>query len=79
MAKLSAAQRKSLPSSTFGLPGQRAYPMPDASHARFAEAMASKEEKAGRISPAQKAQIDAKAKKKLGTAKAAVAKYVARS
>lgn len=75
MAKLSAGQRRKLSSSTFGLPGERKYPMPDRSHAVFAEAMASKEEKAGRITPAQKAQIDAKARKKLGAAKRAIKKY----
>jgi len=31
MAKLRAARRKALPSSTFGLPGSRKYPMPDRS------------------------------------------------
>ena len=36
MAKLSSAARKALPKSTFALPGQRAYPIEDASHARNA-------------------------------------------
>ncbi len=40
MAKLSAASRKKLPASSFGMPGQRKYPMPDKSHARNAEARA---------------------------------------
>lgn len=36
--KLSAAQRRKLPASDFGLPDQREFPMPDAAHVRAAEA-----------------------------------------
>ena len=66
MAKLSAATRKKEPKSDFGLPGERKYPMPDKAHAANAKARASQQEKKGNITPAQKAQIDAKANKKLG-------------
>lgn len=40
--------------------------MPDASHARNAKARASQMENRGRITPAEKAQIDRKANMKLG-------------
>lgn len=61
MAKLTAAQRKALPKSTFGEPGKRAYPMPDRNHAQFAEAMATKEERKGKLSPAAANRIRVKA------------------
>ncbi len=66
MAKLNAAARKALPKSSFGLPGKRAYPMPDASHARNAKARASQAVNAGRMSKSTEAKIDAKADRKLG-------------
>lgn len=53
-------------SSTFGLPGKRAYPMPDASHAANAKARASQQYNAGNLSASSKAKIDAKANRKLG-------------
>lgn len=61
MAKLTSAQRKAMPASEYGLPQQRAFPMPDANHARLAKAMASEAEHKGNITPAQEAQIDRKA------------------
>jgi hypothetical protein len=69
MAKLNAAARKRLPASTFGLPGQRKYPMPDRSHAANAEARATQQENKGRLSPAAAARIRAKAKRLLGEGK----------
>lgn len=66
MAKLSSKSRKSLPSSDFGMPGKRKYPMPDRAHAANAKARASQMEKSGKISAGTKAKIDAKANKKLG-------------
>lgn len=65
MARLSAAQRRSLPSSTFGLPGKRAFPMPDKGHAKLAESIATRQERSGRLSHAEAAQIRAKAKRVL--------------
>lgn len=65
MAQLSAARRKQLRSKVFGLPAQRRFPMPDDNHARSALSGASRAVHAGTISPAQKAQIDAKAHSKL--------------
>lgn len=61
MAKLTAAKRKALPKSTFGLPAKRAYPMPDRSHAANAKARAAQQVKAGNLSPSAKTAIDAKA------------------
>jgi hypothetical protein len=66
MAKLRAAQRNKLPSSAFGLPGQRKYPMEDRTHQIKAEEFATKEQLAGKLSPAQASRIRAKAKRLLG-------------
>ena len=66
MAKLKAAARNKLPSSAFGLPGQRKYPMEDRVHQIKAEEFATKEQHAGKLSPAQAARIRAKAKRLLG-------------
>lgn len=66
MATLNAAARKALPPSEFGLPGSRGYPIPDASHAANAKARASQAVRAGRMSKATEAKIDAKANRKLG-------------
>lgn len=66
MAKLNAAKRNALPKTAFGLPGKRAFPMPDRSHAANAKARASQAVNAGRMSSGTKAKIDAKANKKLG-------------
>jgi len=69
MAKLSTAKRDKLPKSEFGLPGKKAYPMPDRSHAANAKARASQMEKAGKLSPSAKAKVDAKANKILARKK----------
>lgn len=69
MANLSSKSRNKLKDSTFGLPGERKYPMPDKSHAGNAKARASQMVKAGKLSPAAKAKIDAKANKILGKGK----------
>ena len=61
MAKLSTKQRKALPKSDFGLPGQKKYPMPDKAHAANAKARATQQVKKGNLSPSSKAKIDAKA------------------
>ena len=61
MGKLDTAERKDIPSSKFGLPGQRKYPMPDRSHAANAKARATQEVKRGKLSPASAAKIRAKA------------------
>jgi hypothetical protein len=69
MSKLDTKERKKLPKSEFGLPGKRAYPMEDKSHARNAKARASEMENKGKLSPSAKAKIDAKADKVLGKSK----------
>jgi hypothetical protein len=69
MAKLSTKARNALPKSSFGEPGKRAYPMPNASHAKNAKARASQMVKAGKLSPSTKAKIDAKANKVLSKGK----------
>ncbi len=61
MTELSTDARHALADSVFGLPGRRAYPMPDANHARNAKARASEEFGKGNLSAAEKAQIDRKA------------------
>ena len=66
MAKLKAARRRKLRKSSFGLPGQRKYPMPDKAHARNAKARASQMYRRGRLSKSSKARIDAKANRVLG-------------
>jgi len=63
MAKLSTKTRNALPKSDFGMPGSRAYPMPDKSHAANAKARATQMVNAGKLSPSSKAKIDAKANK----------------
>jgi hypothetical protein len=69
MAKLDAKERKKLPKGDFGLPGKRAYPMEDKSHAKNAKSRASEMEKKGKLSMASKEKIDAKADKVLGKSK----------
>lgn len=59
--ELTSKKRNKLPKSSFGLPGERKYPMPDRSHAVDAKARATQMVKRGKLSPASKAKIDAKA------------------
>ena len=63
MAILKSAKRNKLPSSDFGEPGQRKYPMPDKSHASNAKARATQMVKAGKLSSSAAARIRAKANK----------------
>jgi hypothetical protein len=79
MAELSAERRKNIPKSEKGLPSRHKsagkqgqsgdYPMPDKAHAANAKARASQQVKKGNLSPSQKAQIDRKANKILGSSK----------
>ena len=66
MAKLTTPKRNKESSKEFGLPEQRKYPMPDASHARNAKARASQMEHQGKLSASDKKKIDAKANRILG-------------
>ncbi len=61
MATLNEKKRDKLPDSTFGLPEQHKYPMPDESHARNAKARAAQQEKKGNLTRGEKAKIDRKA------------------
>lgn len=61
MAHLTKTARDALPDSAFGLPETRAYPMPDALHARNAKARAAEEFNRGVLSADDRARIDAKA------------------
>lgn len=65
MAKLTTAARNSLSSHTFGLPGRRAYPMPDSAHAANAKARATQMVKKGKLSASSAAKIKAKANRLL--------------
>ena len=66
MAKLTTSKKNAEPRKEFGLPKQRKYPMPDASHARNAKARASEMAHQGKLSPSDKKKIDTKADKVLG-------------
>lgn len=61
MAKLSARDRKALPSSAFAVPGRRGWPMPDKSHARFALTQVGRSLRKGNITPGEAARIRSKA------------------
>jgi len=65
MAKLTAALRRRIPASEFGVPskapGSGSYPMPDRKHAAVAKGYAERF-----ASPAVKAKVDAKANRILG-------------
>ena len=69
MAKLKTSARNKLKKSTFGLPGERKYPMPDKSHAANAKARATQMVKKGKLSKSAEERIDAKANKILGKGK----------
>lgn len=69
MAELSGKKRSNLKDKTFGLPDEHKYPMPDKSHAANAKARASQQVKKGNLTPAEKAKIDRKANKVLGSSK----------
>ncbi len=68
MVELSTSARNALADKDFGLPHKRAYPMPDASHARNAKARAAEEFHKGNLSASEKAQIDRKVDEILGAA-----------
>jgi len=65
MANLTEKKRDDLKDSTFGLPEERKYPMPDKAHARNAKARASQQVYKGNLSKAEQAKIDRKADKVL--------------
>ena len=64
MSKLTASDRRALPSSTFAGPG-RSYPIPDRGHAIAAKSDASRALAAGHITKAEHDHIVARANAKL--------------
>ena len=69
IAVLTTNNRNHLAKSTFGLPGRRAYPMPDRAHAANAKARASQMVKKGKLSSSQASEIYAKANRILNNGK----------
>lgn len=63
--KLSTKKRNSLKPQTFGMPGQRKYPIPDKGHAALAKGYAKKELNKGNLTEAQYNAIVTKANRKL--------------
>jgi hypothetical protein len=61
MAELKARTRNKLPDSTFGLPGERKYPMDTRGRAANAKGRATQMVEKGKLSPASAARIRAKA------------------
>lgn len=61
MAVLTTKRRKALKKSTFGIPSERKFPMPDKAHAANAKARAKQQLDDGNISRAQFNTIVAKA------------------
>lgn len=65
MSHITASKRRSLPKSSFGLPGERKYPTDTVGRAKAAKVYASKEYHRGKLSASQKARIDKKANRRL--------------
>lgn len=64
MAKLSASIRKSMRPGQFGVPGKKALPMEDKTHAQKLFQLGPRAVKSGRITPGEFASAKAKAKAK---------------
>jgi hypothetical protein len=65
VATLKARRRRKLPAKSFGLPGQRKYPMDTKARAANAKGRATQMAKRGKISASTKARIHAKANRVL--------------
>lgn len=78
MTVLKAKARNKLKSSTFGLPKERTYPMPDKAHAVNAKARATQMVKKGKLSTTDKAKIDKKANTILNSSSTIKPKIAAR-
>ena len=61
MTKLTTKQRHAIPSSAYGLPAEKKYPMPDREHAANAKSRATEMEKKGKLSVSNMNKIDTKA------------------
>lgn len=66
MSKLNAKKRNALPKNEFALPDSRKYPVDTKARAINAKARATQMVKKGKLSPASKAKIVAKANKVIG-------------
>ncbi len=69
MARLTIQQLAKIPRSKFAGPdinGKPSFPIPDKPHARAALRLSPRSEHAGNITAAQKAEIDARARRMLG-------------
>lgn len=62
---VSAAKRRKIPKSKFGLPGQRKYPVDTRKRAANAKARATQQYKKGKLSKSAKNRIHAKANRRL--------------
>ena len=69
MAELSTSRRKKLKKTTFGIPSQRKYPMPDKSHAANAKARAKQQLNQHKISRSTYNSIVSKANRVLGSSR----------
>lgn len=69
MTVLNAAARKRIPTERFGIPGRRAYPMPDRAHAANAKARAKQMLNTGKLSREQYLHIVRMANSMLGKPK----------
>lgn len=65
MAKLETMERNKLKKSSFGLPGDRKYPVDTKARAANAKARATQMVDKGKLSESSKAKIDAKANRVL--------------
>lgn len=63
---MKSAIRNALPTSKFGLPKQRKYPMPNKSHAVNAKARATQMVTKGKLTPSSAARINKMANRILG-------------
>lgn len=61
MSVLTSKKRNKLKESSFGIPSERKYPMPDKSHAVNAKARATQMVNKGKLSQSEKEMIDRKA------------------
>lgn len=66
MAIITAAKRKKIPKSEFGMPGERKFPVTDKAHAANAKSRATQMVNKGKLSESSKVKIDNKANKVLG-------------
>jgi hypothetical protein len=58
MAELTTKRRNKIPSSDFGLPDERKYPMPDKAHSTNAKARATQQENKGNLTKAERQVLD---------------------